>query len=75
MELFQRILVKYDLEYESISNGLEIGERRKKYVENENTREICKEKLLSMEYTPIEFIKNISTTIGKCLDSELCVES
>ena len=75
MELFQRILVKYDLEYERLLNGLEIGERRKKDVENENTRKICKEILLSTEYTPIEFIKNISSTIGKRLDLEICVES
>ena len=32
IELFQRILVKYDLEHERLLNGLEIGERRKKML-------------------------------------------
>ena len=35
MESLEKILIKYDLEYTRLLNGLEIGERRKKDIEKE----------------------------------------
>ena len=55
---------KYDLEYQRLKNGLDIGERSTKYINNEKKRIECKEKLQRKECTALEYINEISNTIG-----------
>ncbi|KAI6660538.1 Baculoviral IAP repeat-containing protein 7 [Oopsacas minuta] len=47
-----------------MKNGLEIGERSAKDINNEKIRNKCKEKLQRKECTSLEYIKEISNTIG-----------
>ena len=74
MESLEKILIKYDLEYTRLLNGLEIGERRKKDIEKEKQRDVCKQRLQNKEYTPIEFIQKISYTVGCNINLNDCVE-
>ncbi|KAI6657091.1 hypothetical protein LOD99_15877 [Oopsacas minuta] len=64
MECLEKTLKKYDLEYQRMKNDLEIGERSAKDINNEKIRNKCKEKLQRKECTSLEYIKEISNTIG-----------
>ena len=65
IESLEKTLKKYDLEYQRLKNGLDIGERSTKDINNEKKRIECKEKLERKECTALEYIKEISNTIGK----------
>ena len=64
MECFENNLIKYDLEFQRLKNGLEIGGRSKKDVDSERQRLICKDKLQNREYSILEYLDKISDTIG-----------
>ena len=64
MEYFEKNLIKYDLEHQRLKNGLEIGGRAKQDVNNERKRENCKVKLQNSEYSILEYLNEISDTIG-----------
>ena len=55
---------KYDLEYQRLKNGLDIGERSRKDIENEKKRDTCKEKYQNKEYIIIEYLNEVSSTIS-----------
>ena len=64
MECFEKNLIKYDLEFQRLKNGLEIGGRSKKSVKNERQRLVCKDKLQNRDYPIVEYLNKISDTIG-----------
>ena len=64
MEFLEKNLKKHDLEYQRKKNGLEIGGRSKKDVENEEKRNRCKAKLENKECTPLQYLEEVSNTIG-----------
>ena len=54
------------MEYQRFENGLDISNYQKsENAEKCKRREVCKNKLESAEYTPIQYIKDVSSTIGK----------
>ena len=57
---------KYDLEFQLLENGLDIADYQKQQnIEKTKIREACRGKLESKKLTPIEYLKEISSTIGK----------
>ena len=66
MEHLEQTIKKYDLEYQRFSNGLNISNYQKsENAEKCKRREVCKSKLESTEYTSIQYLREISSTIGK----------
>ena len=66
MEHLEEIIQKYDLEFQRLENGLDISDYQKQQnIENTKIREACRSKLESQKLTPIDYLKEISSTIGK----------
>ena len=69
MEHLEQTIMKYDLEYQRLENGLNISNYQKREnAEKCKIREVCRSKLESTEYTPIQFLRDISCTICKALN-------
>ena len=66
LECLEEILCDFDLEYERLEQGLEISCPGKKlHKEHTIKRNICKEKLAHCTYSPMEYLRIVSTTMGK----------
>ena len=66
MEHLEHTMRKYDLEFQRLKNGLDISNYQKKEnLEKSKKRDAFKTKLESNDYTPMEYLREISTTIGK----------
>ena len=69
MELYgnlNEIISDTDNEIERVSLGMEISRpRKRKNVINDERRVVCKHKLSTGIYTPMEYLQAISDTIGK----------
>ena len=66
MEHLENIMKKYDLEFQRLKNGLDIiNYQKKENLAKSKKRDACKTKLESKDYTPMEYLREISTTVGK----------
>ena len=62
----EEILCDLDLEYWRLEQGLQITcPSSKHHKENAIKRRICKEKLSNGIYTPLEYLIDVSSTVGK----------
>ena len=66
LDCLEEILYDFDLEYARLEQGLEICcPGNKKHKENASKRNKCKEKLRTGIYGPLEYLVEVSSTIGK----------
>ena len=66
LDCLEEILSDFDLEYARLEQGLEISyPGKKQHKENASKRDKCKEKLSSGIYGPLEYLIEVSSTIGK----------
>ena len=65
MDTLNEIIIDTDNELARIKEGLQITRKRKQInIDNEERRSKCKEKLVNGSYTPFEYIRAISNTVG-----------
>ena len=65
LDTLNEIIIDTDNELARIKEGLQITRKRKKInIDNEERRSKCKEKLIGGSYTPLEYIRAISHTVG-----------
>ena len=66
MSILNEIISDTDNEIERVCFGMEISRAiKRKNVFNDERRAVCKHKLTTGIYTPLEYLKAISNTIGK----------
>ena len=66
LDSLEEILCNFDLEYGRLEQGLQIScPGSKHHKENAMKRRVCREKLTNGTYTPLEYLIDVSSTVGK----------